>query len=470
MKSIFQCVDDCDNILLTGGAGVGKTYHTNKIIEHLRLKGRKFAVCAMTGLASQHLHFGMTIHRFLGVGGRTSKNEMSDLLDSGYFNNNLDSICHVSAIIIDEISMMRSDFFELLDAVLVEARSRFNIISGKRIDLNCDVPFGGYQLIFVGDFCQLPPVVPGNESVPFNWVFQHPLFTRAKFRVFNLTETKRTSDSLFATTLNKIRVGHCDQVAYDMIWNRVDAKVGGDATILMSRVQGVKDYNEARLKAHDGDSLLLSGTVSVREDLKGFDKVVKRLYFNSIKESGLEKEILLKVGCKVMLLTNNPEMHFSNGSQGIVLGTKKFDALNNIFISRSGKSYDLDYKYFGECLHIHLDNGEDVVVPKKPYHVYGHTFDENGKRMTDATFWQYPVTLGYAVSIHKSQGMSLDRVILDCKSIFADGQFYVGLSRARSLEGLSVLNFHPGYIRANHEAVDFYLNISTKAPGDYYGI
>lgn len=468
MKALMQALNDGDNLLLTGGAGVGKTYHTNKIIEHLRTQGKKFAVCAMTGLASQHLHFGMTIHRFLGIGGKTKKEDLGALLDSATFNENLDSICHVSAIIIDEVSMMRSDFLELMDATLVEARARYNLLLGKRIDYKCDQPFGGYQLILVGDFCQLPPVVPNNESVPCRWVFQHKLFHDGKFRIYNLLETKRTSDPDFANTLNKIRVGFCDKDAYEMIWSRTDAPIEGEGTILMSKVQGVKDYNEIRLNAHPGETLKLSGNVTIREELQGFDNVVKRLYFNAIKESSLEKEITLKVGCKVMLLSNNPDMNYSNGSQGIVLGMKKFDNLNNIFTSKTGIVHELDYKYFCECLHIELDGGEDIVVPKKPFNIFGHEFDENGRRKIDATFWQYPVTLGYAVSIHKSQGMSLDRMILDCKNIFADGQFYVGLSRARSLKGLSILNFHQGYVKADMDAVNFYLKISEFKQGDIY--
>jgi GTPase SAR1 family protein len=469
MKTLMNAINDGDNVLLTGGAGVGKTYHTNKIIEHLRHNGKKFAVCAMTGLASQHLHFGMTVHRFLAIGGKTKKEDMADLIDSEAFNENLDSICYVSTIIIDEVSMMRSDFLELMDLVLKEARSRANITLGINISDKTSLPFGGYQIILVGDFCQLPPVVPGVSDVPCKWIFQHRLFTDAKFRIYNLTETKRTSDSLFANTLNKIRVGYCDDDAYKMIWKREGVSIDGEGTILMSRLEGVKNYNDTRLKEHTGEILRLAGNVTIRDELKDFDKVVKRLCFQSIKESGLEKELNLKIGCKVMLLANNPEMGYFNGSQGIVLGTKKFDNISSVFTSQKGIVYDLDYKYFNECLHILLESGEDVIVPKKPYNIYGTTFDEKGKRQIDATFWQYPLSLGYAVSIHKSQGMSLDKMILDCKNIFADGQFYVGLSRARSLEGMSILNFHKGHVRADSAAVNFYLKIGDYKQGEIYG-
>jgi ATP-dependent exoDNAse (exonuclease V) alpha subunit len=253
-----------------------------------------------------------------------------------------------------------------------------------------------------------------------------------------------------------------------MISKRNEAKIDGEGTILMSKVQDVRDFNNKRLQYHTGELLKLSGNVTIREELQGIDKIVKRLYFQAIKESSLEKELTLKVGCKVMLLSNNPEMGYSNGSQGVVLGTKNFDALSSAFTSISSVIHELDYKYFGECLHILLDSGEDIVVPKKPYNIYGHEFDDNGKRKVDATFWQYPISLGYAVSIHKSQGMSLSRMVLDCKNIFADGQFYVGISRARSLEGLSVLNFNKAYVRADQQAVNFYLKISSLRPGEIY--
>jgi hypothetical protein len=467
-KKLINAIDDGDNVLLTGGAGVGKTFHTNEIINHLKNKNKKFAVCAMTGLASQHLHFGMTIHRFLQVGNKTKKSDIDELLDSDSFMENLETICGVSAIIIDEVSMMRSDFLELMNEVLKNARYQYNLKNKIVLDHKENLPFGGYQIILVGDFCQLPPVVPGEEKVPCKWIFQHKLFLDGKFRVFNLTEVKRTNDPTFALTLNKVRVGYCDDIAFDMISKRNEAVINGEGTVLMSRINGVKYYNEERLNHHDGELLLLQGNVSVREELKDQENLIRKLYRTAISESGLDKEIRLKIGCKIMLLTNNSEMGYSNGSQGVVLGTKTFDILSNQFTDNEQFTHDLDYKYFGECLHVLLDSGREVVVPKKAYNIFGNSFDAKGKRLVDVTFWQYPVTLGYAVSIHKSQGMSLNNMILDCSKIFADGQFYVGLSRARSLEGLSILNFNKHYIKADEDAVNFYLKISELKQGEIY--
>jgi len=471
MKEIIQAVDDGDNILLTGGAGVGKTYHSNMIIDHMLSKKRKFAVCALTGLASQHLHFGMTIHRFLGIGNKTSMESFDDLMREPMFVANLDSLMDVTAILIDEVSMMRTDLLGLIDLVLKELRARKNLRDGLSVNRSHHRPFGDYQVIYVGDFCQLPPVVKKDESVPYKWIFQHPLFIEAEFRVYNLLEVKRTDDLKLATLYNKVRVGYLDKESEEIIASRNNAKSSVDATTLMSRIESVKTYNEKRIRDESGEEIILSGIVSIREEIKdnGDDKEIRNLYRVAISESGLVKDIYTKIGCKLMLLANNTDMDYSNGSQGKLLDIKRFSDDNNTFTNEEGKLIDLDFRYFGECLIVLLDNGRKVVVPRKPYHVYGHGFDEKGKRLIDASFYQYPVILGYGISIHKSQGMSLANMVLDCKQIFAEGQFYVGLSRGRSLDGISLLNFNKAYLRADPLAVNFYLQLASYKQGQIYG-
>ena len=469
MKGIIQAIDDGDNVLLTGGAGVGKTFHTNKIIEHLRLKGRKFAVCAMTGLASQHLHFGMTLHRFLGIGNKTSPDSFNSLSNEEAFSNNLDSISHVSAIIIDEVSMMRSDLLELIDLVLKEARAIQDAKEGVVFKRNHEKPFGGYQIVLVGDFCQLPPVVKKDEKVPCKWIFQHDLFKQSHMRIYNLTEVKRTDDIKLATMLNKIRVGYFDKESEDMIKNRIDAPSSLEATVLMSKINKVEHYNNERLRSFDGELHILKGIVSLREEIKesATQDKIKSLYYAAISESGLPREITLKIGCRVMLLSNNSDMDYSNGSQGTLIDIKEFDELSNSFTDSRGETKYLDYKYFSECLIVRLDDDREVVVPRRAYNIYGSDFDEKGKRLTDVTFYQFPIVLGYAISIHKSQGMSLSNMLLDCEEIFAQGQFYVGISRARSFEGMSLLNFNKYHVKADQDAVDFYLDIASLKNGEY---
>jgi ATP-dependent exoDNAse (exonuclease V) alpha subunit len=472
MKEIIQAIDDGDNILLTGGAGVGKTYNTNSIIDHLKSKGRKFSVCALTGLASQHLHFGMTIHRFLGIGNKTSKASFAGLMNDDLFTKNLDSISHVSAIIIDEVSMMRTDLLELIDLVLKEARKIQCAKDGIVFSRAHEEPFGGYQMILVGDFCQLPPVVKKEESVPCKWIFQHEIFLAANFRVYNLLEVKRTSDIRLATMLNKIRVGYFDKESEEIIKSRANTKSSLDATVLMSRVARVHDYNINRLKSDKGDDIVLRGFVSLREDVKDSsnEKEIKALYHSCISESGLPREIVIKMNCRIMLLANNAEMDYSNGSQGKVIGMKEFDTNNSTYETSDGTFIDLDHKYFSECLIVALDDGREVVVPRRAHNIYGAAFDDKGRRLADATYYQYPIVLGYSVSIHKSQGMSLTNMVLDCSQIFADGQFYVGISRARSLEGISLLNFDKHYIKADQDAVDFYLRIANLKNGEFFNI
>lgn len=467
---LIQAIDRGDNILLTGGAGVGKTYHTNTIIDHLKNKGKKFAVCAMTGLASQHLHFGMTLHRFLGIGNKTQASSFPGLMNDETFTKNLDSISHISAIIIDEVSMMRSDLLELIDLVLKEARAIQDAKEGRLFTRDHEKPFGGYQVIMVGDFCQLPPVVLKDERVPCKWVFQHPLFIEAQFRVYNLTTVKRTDDIKLATMLNKIRVGYFDQESEDLLKSRIEAPSSLNATVLMSKIKKVDDYNVNRLKLEDGEPHTLKGIVSIRQEIKdsGDQNKIKSLYYTAISEAGLPKEITVKIGCRVMLLANNTDMDYSNGSQGTLINIKEFDELSNIFTSSTGEVKYLDYRYFSECLIVRLDDGREVVVPRRPFNIYGSDFDEKGRRLVDVTFYQFPIVLGFAISCHKAQGMSLSNMILDCAEIFANGQFYVGISRARSLEGLSIINFQRHHIRADQDAVDFYLRAASLNNGDIF--
>jgi hypothetical protein len=236
----------------------------------------------------------------------------------------------------------------------------------------------------------------------------------------------------------------------------------------MSRVKSVEEFNKQRLLNEPGTMHTLSGIISVREELKCDDKLVRKLYSQILKEVPVEKSIDVKLGCRVMLLANNPTMGYMNGSQGILKDIVQIQSEYPVWTNNQGITIDLDYTYFGECLHVLLDDGRDVLVSKKAYKLYGNSFDDEGRRLADLVFFQFPITLGYAVSIHKSQGMSLDRMILDCSKIFADGQLYVGVSRARSLAGMSVLNFHRDYIKADQDAVDFYLKIGTYKQGQIY--
>jgi hypothetical protein len=153
----------------------------------------------------------------------------------------------------------------------------------------------------------LPPVVKKDESVPCKWIFQHQLFLDAKIRVYNLLEVKRTTDLKLATLCNKIRVGYLDKESEELIAARANAVSTMDATVLMSRINNVKDYNERRINSETGDAIVLSGGVKIRDEVKGEgdSNKIKMLYRVAISESGLEKDIKVKVGCKIMLLANN---------------------------------------------------------------------------------------------------------------------------------------------------------------------
>lgn len=454
---ILQKVKDGKNLFVTGGAGVGKTFTSNKIIDMFYNSSKKLAVCAMTGLASQHLSFGQTIQRFALTGGYTSVSDFENLIGSKFFNKLNRQIADVDSIMIDEISMMRPDYIHLLDKVLRHVMWLHYEQSGNHL-----LPFGGKQIIAVGDFLQLPPVVMREENMLLNYAFETKAWSDAKFSVALLTEVKRQNDMPFIETLNKFRVGFVDKEAADMMRSREEIKQEHRPIMLMSKIKKVEAFNNEMLKLHDGKEEALSGIIKVGKHLEGRDDIIRMRYREVLAEAGLNKEIFVKTGCRVMCLANDPIMDISNGMLGTLIGFKCFDEHNYSYTDEKGEVHDLDYKYFGECLEVEFDDGRRRIITRKEFNVKnreGYTNDKSGEPLNDIQYWQYPVAVGYAISIHKSQGMSLDSVHVDCSGIFAEGQLYVGVSRARSLEGLSVSNFTSGYVMANQKAVDYYMNL-----------
>ena len=445
------------NIFITGGAGVGKTFLSNKIIDHFYNSNKKLAVTAMTGLASQHLSFGQTIQRFTLTGGYTSLKDLDKLVNAKYFKMMNRKIADVDAIMIDEISMMRPDYIHLLDAVLRRVMFLHYEGTGKHM-----LPFGGKQLIAVGDFLQLPPVIMREENMLLNYAFQTEAWEKAKFTIAMLTEVKRQSDLEFIETLNKFRVGYVDKDAIDMMRSRENVKQEHNPIMLMSKIKKVQTYNNELLKSHNGKEEVLSGIIRVGSHLEGRDDIIKMRYREVLAEAGLDKEIFVKIGCRVMCLANETTMDISNGMLGTLIGFKLVDEMSDTYFDEKGERYDLDYKFHGECLEVEFDDGRRRLIPRKEFRIKskeGYVSDKTGEPLNDIQYWQYPIAVGYAISIHKSQGMSLDNVHLDCSGIFADGQLYVGASRAKTLQGLSISNFMAGYVRANQHAVDYYMNL-----------
>jgi len=396
------------NVFLTGGAGVGKS----TFIKYLRDKGLNFVFLAPTGLiASNGVVSGSTLHSFFkipfGLADTRSLKEMSDF--------NLKLLRASDCVIIDEVSMVRSDTFHYVDYAMRNA-------------MRNDTPFGGKQVILIGDLFQLPPVVSSlaeRQALEHfhkgKYFFQTTSFFYSQFVIVELTKVFRQTDQVFIDVLNKIKTGTASQEDLDLINQNVGKKSEG--VILTPTNKVVDSYNDSEL-------MMLSG------DYEHYEAVVTGDV--DFKNTRLQSKLTLKEGCKIMALVNSDG--YQNGTIGYYRG-----------ISGNGE------------LIMETLEGNVVMIPKLIWHNTKKQFDQAKEEFHETaigSIQQYPVTLAYASSIHKSQGMTFDCMLFDIgNGVFDSGQLYVALSRCKSLEGLSLAKpITLSAIMVDKVIVDFYKN------------
>lgn len=385
------------NLFITGGAGTGKSYVINQWLE---TKPRdEVAICAPTGVAALNVK-GITLHRMFHIpfsianieyqatiAARKMKEEKKDYLNK------------ISTLLIDEISMVRSDILSFIDNVLKEVR-------------DSDEPFGGVRLIAVGDPFQLPPVVPKHEKekLPKPWFFQANIWWESGTKTLNLTKVYRQEgDATFADVLNNIRRGRHSYKDL-LILNKRKDFAKENAMILGTTNKKVEDINSNELEALDEEEFMFLMS-----------------YKNYVDDYYIEKSILapiqlfLKKGARVMMLSN--KNNWVNGS----LGTIESIHVNKL---NEGKSY----------IRVLLDGQERSTIVER-HKWKAEECSMNGEHlMTDVLgeAKQFPMKLGYAVTVHKSQGMTFPNMHFALDYVFERGQSYVALSRAVSLEGLTL--------------------------------
>lgn len=422
-NNLIDTLDSGDNTFITGSAGTGKTYS----IEHYRKDSshKRIALTATTGVAALQLG-GETIHRFSGIGIETDMSSLPKITNKltamSYSNKwweqeRWDLLQSIETIVVDEVSMLRRDQFELIDRVF-------------RIVRSVDEPFGGIQMVFVGDFLQLPPVVTEEELLEYphmseSYCFQSTIWKQAEINFFELTKHHRQKDIEFLKILECIRTGIVTSEVDDMMRSRLDAKLELNVSPLklFPLRRSVQVENMKRLVGLPGE---------IKEYKAYFSG--KEWEIQALKnEINAEEVLLLKNGAQIMCIVNDRHGEYVNGSMGIItnLGT--------------------------DSITVELTNGEKVSIgrhvwQKKRYHMQGSGVAAEPV----ASMQQFPVKLAYASTIHKSQGMSLDAVEMDISNCFATGQAYVALSRVRSLEGLRLIGWHPKSVRADDTVLDFY--------------
>lgn len=388
------------NVFLTGQAGSGKTYVLNLYIQYLKKHKIPVAVTASTGIAATHINGG-TIHSWSGIG---IKSVLTSQDIKRIFGNEkrLAKLQNAKVLILDEISMFHAYRLDMVNTICKKAR------------LN-DRPFGGLQVIFCGDFFQLPPIKE-KDFEESSFAYKSDGWKELDLTICYLDEQHRQWDDSLLTILNDIRSQEVSEYTYEKLTNRLNKNIGHSIpTKLYTHNADVDSINSVQLEKIDKPIQLFEMT----------SEGTKELIDVLIKGCLAPAELKLKVGALVMFIKNNPVKGYSNGTLGKV------------------KGFDTD----GYPIVLTYDGKEITATP------VSWQIEENDTVL--AQIEQLPLRLAWAITIHKSQGMSLDAAEIDLSRSFAYGMGYVALSRVKSLDGIKLLGINPKALLVDSEIAQF---------------
>lgn len=405
------------HLFITGKAGTGKS----TLLKYFRDNTKKnVIVLAPTGLAALNVG-GQTIHSFFRFPPSFIHSKSIKKVDNKLFKK-------IDAIIIDEVSMVRADLLDGIDKFM------------KKNGQSRNKPFGGVQLIFFGDLFQLPPVVAGdklllNSKYEVPYFFGADIFKNLNYEVIELENTYRQKDKHFIELLDNIRTGELDKKVLQELNKNVKPyfKPGDEYVTLTTTNKLARMINTEKL------SRIKNKTYTYRARIEGEFKAGEKLPVN--------KELKLKVGAKVIFLRNDKEGKWVNGSIGVV----------------SELSADV--------ILVRLENGGVVKVDVAEWEKIKHTYDREKDRIVSevkARITQYPLKLAWALTIHKSQGQTFNKVFIDLSTkAFAHGQTYVALSRCTTLNGIVLKSpISPRDVIVDERVMDF-LNFEQKRINNY---
>ncbi|MGM8890001.1 AAA family ATPase [Psychrobacter sp. 1Y1] len=445
-SSALDILKTGQNVFLTGSAGSGKTYTLNQYIDYLRARRVPVAVTASTGIAATHMN-GTTIHSWSGIG---IKDELSDrdLTNLSRKQFLADRLKDTAVLVIDEISMLHAKQLNLVSQVLKHVRKN-------------NKAFGGIQVVVAGDFFQLPPIGSKGETNREKFAFMSEAWLDAKFHICYLSEQHRqVSDAAnggldLDDILNQIRRQEVTFEAIAALEATYDQSVDIKRTRLYTHNLNVNKINDKELASLDGEMMRFEATAT------GDSKLVETLK----KTVRTQDELILKVGAKVMFIKNNAELGVSNGTMGELIGfaaVKIDDKDSSDALIEDDSSDDADEDAAGEKTTkgkkpaakkdkekpkskkpttqkmpvVRLNSGREVIAEPEEWIIE----DETGDVL--ASYLQVPLCLAWAITIHKSQGMTLDAAEIDLSRTFELGQGYVALSRLKSLSGLQLLGMN----------------------------
>ena len=403
-ENVLETVKNGKNILITGGAGVGKSFLIAEIKKYFYEQEIAFGTTAMTGSAAILIN-GRTLHSFMGIGlGKGIAEELVKKIKKRAIV--LGDLLNLRALIIDEVSMLSDDLFDKIGKI-------FSILH------KTNVPFGKVQVILVGDMSQLKPVQG-------DYCFKAMCWDACKFKVKILTKNMRVqNDSVFKDILNRLRWGVCTDDDLDTLNELRQTKFedGIIPTRLFSINRDVDQINNLELSKLDGPFF----TYKIKYPTNPIKLIESTKYITSQK---IQETIKLCIGAQVIVTRNiDPDLGIVNGTRGVV--TK----LNN------------------ELIVIKLTDSREYPIT---------FFLVQSEELPNIDFKYIPLKLGWAVSIHSSQGMTLDALEIDLgSSIFTEGQAYTGLSRARSLKDIKILKLQRKSFVTNKDVINFYSKINN---------
>jgi len=399
------------SFFLTGRAGTGKTTFLRNV---QKMVDKQFITLAPTGVAAI-LAGGDTIHSFFGL--------PMDVCTPGTMGKMSEAriltLIHTDTIIIDEVSMVRCDIIDAIDYTM-------------RKTLRSSLPFGGKQVIFVGDMFQLPPVVKrGAEGELMNdlyhtddyFFYKADVIKRMRLVKIEFQKVYRQEDEDFLRILENVRLNKTTPENLMHLNERVCQPTKEDGTVitLASLNRTADNINQQRLSEIDSEEYIYEGTVQGKFEEKRFP---------------VDKTLKLKVGAQVMFTRNDPQRRWANGTIGTVSKLSKDE------------------------IKVTIDGRSTYVVPNCTWESYVYEYDKDERKMKKekvGAFTQYPLRLAWAITVHKSQGMTFDKLYLDLsRGMFAAGQLYVALSRVRSLGGLYLSHpIIPQYAHTSREVLSY---------------